>query len=338
MRPSTIFFLIVAGIAMVVSSATTAADSDDGTAPEMPGFDEGGTTGPVTLREAAYVNSDVVLLGDIFLNTGSLAGKSIAYAPTPGEMITFGNRWLHRVSRYYGLGWTPTRANQDIRVVRESVMIGHAEIMDAIRLALSDQGYSQDWNAELVSRNIQIHLPTTAKPDVAIESLRVNERTNRFAVVVAAPANDLSAKRLQLTGRIYQTMEIPVTTRPIPAGELIRQEDLEWRRLPVSRVSGDTLVSEPEIVGMMPRRSLRSGDVFRSSHIKAPVLVPNKSLVTVTLEHPFMTLTVQGRAMEAGARGDVIRIRNIASKIILDAEVVGSGRAVVHTPAQLAAN
>jgi flagellar basal body P-ring formation protein FlgA len=336
MKPTLFALSLIAGLVLAPLAPALGASGED---PEvMPQFGSDQVTGPITLRDAVYVDGDVIHLGDIFLNTGSLAGKSVVYAPVPGEIATYGARWLARVAQYYGLEWKPDTPRTEIQIVRESLIISHEEIMDAIELALLDYGLSHDMKAELISRNVQIVLPASARPDVAVEGIRVDERTNRFSVIVAAPAGDLSAKRLQLSGRIYQTMEVPFTTRTIAAGEVIGADEIQWRNVPVSRVSGDTITSELDLIGKTPRRSLKSGDMIRSSQIEAPVLIPRKSLVLVRFEHPFMTLSVQGRALENGSIGDVIRIKNNLSNTIVDAVVTGSGRAVVHVSSQVAMN
>ncbi|MBT3557196.1 MAG: flagellar basal body P-ring formation protein FlgA [Rhodospirillales bacterium] len=337
-------FCLLAGITLAPFALAHAADVVTGgetggeTADHIPQFGSTQVTGPVTLREAIYVDRDIIQLGDIFLNTGSLADKAVVYAPAPGDTTTYGAKWLARVARYYGLEWRPDTPRSEFQVVRESQVITHEEIMDAISFALLDYGLSSDMKAELISRDVRIYLPVNAIAEIAVESLRVDERANRFSVIIAAPAGDLSAKRVQLSGRIYQTMEVPFTTRAIQSGEVISERDIEWRRVRVSRISNDTMTSARDIFGKTPRRNLKIGDMIRASQIEAPVLVPRKSLVTVLLEHPFMTLTVQGRALESGSLGDVIRIKNNHSNVIVDAVVTGSGYAVVHISSQMAMN
>ena len=336
MKPIIFVLSLITGLVLVQPSSSHAASGEE--LEGMPQFDLEQVTGPVTLRNATYIDSDVVHLGDIFLNTGSLANKAVAYAPVAGDMTTYGARWLMRVAQYYGLEWRPETPRTEIQIVRESLIITHEEIMDAIRFAMLDYGMPQDMEPELVSRNIRIFLPINARPDVAVEDFRFDERTNRFTVIVAAPAGDLSAKRLKLSGRIYQTMEVPFTTRPISVGEVIKTGDIEWRNIRSSKVSSDTLTSDRDILGKSPRRGLKSGDMIRMSQIESPVLIPRRSLVTVRLVHPYMTLTVQGRALENGSMGDVIRIKNNFSNTILDAVVTGSGQAVVHISSQVAMN
>jgi flagella basal body P-ring formation protein FlgA len=59
------------------------------------------------------------------------------------------------------------------------------------------------------------------------------------------------------------------------------------------------------------------------------VLVAKGSTVTMTLEKPRMSLSVRGRALQDGARGDVVRVMNTNSNRIVEAVVVEPGLVVV---------
>ena len=67
-------------------------------------------------------------------------------------------------------------------------------------------------------------------------------------------------------------------------------------------------------------------------------MVAKGSLVTIFLQAPKMVLTAQGKALENGSDGDVIRISNTQSKNIVEAEIIGHGKVAVRATAQLAMN
>ncbi len=61
-----------------------------------------------------------------------------------------------------------------------------------------------------------------------------------------------------------------------------------------------------------------------------PVVVAKGSLVTIVLKTPTMILTAQGRAVEDGGRGDVIRVMNTRSKKIVEGVVSRPGTVSVE--------
>jgi flagella basal body P-ring formation protein FlgA len=54
--------------------------------------------------------------------------------------------------------------------------------------------------------------------------------------------------------------------------------------------------------------------------------------VTIVYEVPGMTLTLRGRANEAGALGDAVSVTNPQSKKVLQGTVTGPGRVSVGAP------
>ncbi len=62
------------------------------------------------------------------------------------------------------------------------------------------------------------------------------------------------------------------------------------------------------------------------------MLVKRNDLVLMVLQEPGMSLTAQGKALEDGGAGSVIRVSNVQSDRIVDAVVVESGRVTVRMP------
>ncbi len=58
-------------------------------------------------------------------------------------------------------------------------------------------------------------------------------------------------------------------------------------------------------------------------------MVARGEIVTVVYEIPGMTLTLRGRATEAGAQGDTIGVVNPQSKKTLQATIVAPGKVAV---------
>ena len=58
--------------------------------------------------------------------------------------------------------------------------------------------------------------------------------------------------------------------------------------------------------------------------------------VTIIFESPTMLLTVSGRALDSGARGEVIRVKNLQSGRTVDATVISPNEVAVFSPNQTA--
>jgi len=82
-------------------------------------------------------------------------------------------------------------------------------------------------------------------------------------------------------------------------------------------------------VGMALHRSAVAGQPLPLADLGLPVAVAKGSRVDLALQIPGLSLEAVGLALEAGAVGDHIHVLNPASHAVVEAEVVGPGRARV---------
>ena len=66
--------------------------------------------------------------------------------------------------------------------------------------------------------------------------------------------------------------------------------------------------------------------------IHAPIVVERGTPVTLRLNHGAIALTAKGRAMDDAARGDILRVMNVASNRIVDAIAIGPNAVQVTLP------
>lgn len=286
--------------------------------------------GPVTLRQSVTVSGTLVRLGDLFVPAGDKAEAAVAYAPAPGKRAIFDARWLYRVARAYGLDWRPLSIHEKAVVARDSIVIGRREIADHILAALVEKGVDADMQVELSNRMLRIHVPGDSSATVAVEDVAYEPRTRRFIAIVAAPADDPAARRIRVTGRLHRVIDVPVLTRRVLAGQVIRARDVKRIRMRSDRLQRDAIQDPGDLIGKSPRRGLRAGVPVRVSDVRLPVLVPRHSLVTITYRVQSMRLTAQGRALEDGGAGDTVRVANTQSNTVVQAVVTGANRVSVQ--------
>lgn len=324
--------LLVPVIAMIAVGIQPAMAGSAGTEPPVSEIASLGTEATV-LNDHIVVDARVVRLGDLFTNAGEKAEVSIAYAPAPGERAVLDARWLYRVARAYKLDWRPLSAMTQAVVERASITIPRDEVKSRILFELADHGVTENMDVEFASRFGEIYLPASAEPTVSIENMVFQERTGRFsAVIVAGSGTDMT--RVRTTGRAYRTVDVPVLKTRVLRGDLITENDLEWIKMKAERVQPNVLVDMSELIGKTPRRGIRAGFPIRDNDVSRPVLVEKNSLVTIIHQVPNMILTAQGKAMQDGADGDIVQIKNGRSNQIVEAEVIAPGRVAVKSLSQ----
>lgn len=282
------------------------------------------------LNASALIDDRYVRLGDLFANVGDLAEKTVAHAPLPGERATLDAKWLFRVARAYRLNWRPVSLRQQVIVERAAQVISAEEIRDVLHTALMDEGATEDMELELLVPSQDMHVPTDVMAIAGVERLAYDKRSGRFSAVVAAPAGDPAAKRIRVAGMMHPMVDVPVVVRTVRRGETIRARDLEMQKIRAHGLRGAIVRDLEQLIGMTPKRILAPDRPIRTNDVQRPQWVERGKLVTLELRFGAMALTAQGKALDNGSEGDLVRVRNQESNQIVEAEVVGDGRVQVE--------
>jgi len=282
-------------------------------------------TAPVLLKEKVVIDGSVVLLGDLFDGLGANGATPVARAPAPGTRVAVNARWLLAVARAYGIGWRPGSRLDSTVIERASIVIETQRIEAATIGALRQRGIDGRLSLVLDNPVTRIHLPTDAEPSLLVAGLNHNPETGRFTAHLIAPAEGTPLVRITISGRAIEMIEIPVLRRRMLPGEVIGERDIAWQDARADRISRNVVRDPVNLVGKSPRRPIRAEKPVLSSELRQPVLVSKNSLVTIRLQTARMVLTARGRAMEPGAKGDVIRVVNTKSNQIISASVTASG-------------
>ncbi|MCH8997047.1 MAG: flagellar basal body P-ring formation protein FlgA [Proteobacteria bacterium] len=281
--------------------------------------------GPVLLRTNVVVEGPVLRLGDLFEGLGEKDAIAVARAPAPGKRVSVDARWLATVAQAYGVPWRPRSRLDGTVIERASVVIGTRQLEAAALDALRERGVGGRISLVLDNPAMRLHLPSDVAPTLLITGLSHNPVTGRFKAHLVAPAEGTPLVRATLTGRAIEMIEVPALRRRMLPGEVIHERDIEWFSLRADRISRNVVRDVANLVGKSPRRPIRAGEAVLGNELREPILVPRNSLVTIRLQTARMVLTVQGRAMEAGAMGSVIRVMNTKTSKIISASVTNSG-------------
>lgn len=285
---------------------------------------------PPQLKTSIVLTGDAITLGDIWDNIGDKASTPLANAPAPGKRITLETRWLAAVAQSYGIDWRPSSPFERAVAERAGQSVDIRAIETELREALALEGAPKNATIEISNRQqLHIVIPATATPTVAVKDLAYDPRMNRFQAVVESPAGAPNSIRFKVVGNVFASARIPVLAHPMGRGEVISEADIQWVDVREEVVRRDIVTNPRLLIGQEPRYQLRAGAPIRTVEVQKPVVVGKNSSVTIVLRSKFMTLTAQGRAVEDGSVGDVIRVTNVQSKQTVDAKVEGPGQVSV---------
>ena len=318
---------------LVAALALTAAIGDSRQALAGNAVDNGAPAAPLILKQRATVAGDQVYLSDLFTNVPFTQDMAISDAPAPGATLAFSARQLGHITRQAKLYWAPSDPNLGVVVTRDSQSIPMSVVERAIAGAIAEQYVGGDFDVSVFERSLDLHVPAGEDLQVIVSNLDFDARSNRFhATLTAAGA---SGRQVDVAGRVEAMVDLPVLNRHMMPGEIIAERDIAWQRVSTRRATTTAISRLDELVGQTPRRPIASGQPIRMTDVVPDYLVQKGDVVTILLQNGKMTLTARGSALQRGARGDVIRVRNSQSRRTVEAQVASPDTVIVR-PAQYA--
>ncbi|MCA0366743.1 MAG: flagellar basal body P-ring formation chaperone FlgA [Proteobacteria bacterium] len=288
------------------------------------------------LREAT-VSTDIVRLGNLVEGLDQGADIPLFKAPAPGTRGTIRVERILMAAREYGI---TNIAYGDVRMVqisRPARTIQRADMAQAISQSMAQRG-----NANTLDIVLDDHVAPRMVDVARRESLRVMQvnrdpATGRFEAKLAL-ADDQASETWNVTGAVLETREIAVLANDVERGDAIKDKDLTLVRRPANQIEKDAIASAADLIGMVPRRAMRTGEFVRSTDIARPMLVEKNQLVSVTYVSKGLTLSMRGRAQSNGAMGETVRVQNPQSKRFVEGVVSGPGQVTITAPAPATAN
>jgi flagella basal body P-ring formation protein FlgA len=281
-----------------------------------------------TLKDTAVVDSAGIRLGDLFDGTGPDAGLIVGRAPALGTRSVLDSLQLSTIARATGLNWQPARLTTVIRVERATHVISAEEVRDRLTANLPGTGQKQVFLDN--ATNLRLLVPAEVEPSIGVENFDYDVQNGLLNADVFAPAGDNRAKRLHVSARVQMLVDVLVLARPMQPGETVAQDDLSMVNLPTNLVPPGSVSDPRDLIGRTPRRLVRAELPLRRTDFIMPILVHKNELVTIQLEQPGLSLSVEGKALEDGGQGATIRVANTRSNRVLDAIVIGPGRVAIR--------
>lgn len=280
--------------------------------------------GVITLVPQIKLDRGAIRLGDIFSGITAMQDVEIAVAPAPGRSVTYDYSVLSKVAQRYELDWQSGSFTDKAVITRAAHKIDTDAIKAAVVTQLQGRGVTGDIDIALDNRTQEINLPTDTKAEFTLTDFNYDPTNQRFHTELLAAVDTPAFHQVTVTGRAVSAVAVPVLNRVLSQGAVIGKGDLDWIKLPADRAA-DYLRTTDAIIGMELRRQMSEQSPLRVQDVIAARIIKHGTLVTMKIVQPSMVLTAQGRAMQDGAIGDVIRVANTQSNRVVEARVIAAG-------------
>ncbi|WP_421983790.1 flagellar basal body P-ring formation chaperone FlgA [Roseibium sp.] len=288
---------------------------------------------PPVLRSQVMTLSEIVTVGDFYSNAGTHAAKPLFRSPDMGTSGDVAANLVAERARAAGLASAGTDGLRTVTVHRGATKINREQLAGLVKKALAQRNAAID-HASLEVKLLHAPSQILADPKVAdpvrFESIEWAEASGRF-IIQASVSVEHGTEQLTLSGIAQEMVEVMVLAQPLRRGDLLKEEDLTNIRMVRSSVPTGAVLSPEEIVGKEARTNIRANTPLSRRTFQHPVLVGRGDKVTVTFNMPGLKLTSRAKALDDGAKGDVIDVMNLQSRRIVPAIVTSRGQVRVQT-------
>jgi flagellar basal body P-ring formation protein FlgA len=290
---------------------------------------------PVTLRSSVEVNSSSIRLSDVFNGVPKEIDRPIAVAPAPGKSVTYDARVLTKLAETYRFDWQPESLADRLVLTRAATRISQDMIVAAVLEKLKGATIKGKAEVTLDQHGLEVNLPADCPASFVLNNFTYDELSRRFRADLTA---DTGAAPLvvTLTGRVFVKRDVPVLTKRLAGGTILGASDLDWLSVPDEHITADVVTEVSQVIGRELRHDMAESQPLHSRDIIPPRLVTRGGLVTLKIQTPALLMTAQGRALQDGVMGDVVRVTNTQSNRVVEGTVDGSGVVLVSAAQKLA--
>lgn len=296
------------------------------------------------LRAAAVAAGAQVVLGEVAVvraaageeeRAAVLGAVTLGQAPLPGRSRVFTRQQI--TARLRQAGFAPEQVavtgSETVTVRRPGRQVPREEAERLYR----------DELARLIgvdAGRVTLSLVNWTEPVVAEGELRLvvsgelAQVTRAVATgTLTGPVDLLVDGEPQVTLRPRATVEVRVPAvvarGGLNRGTIVGPEQVSVVEYDLSRLPDGALRDPAQAWGRQAVRAIPAGTPLRQSDLVRPAVVRRGDRVTLTLDAGGLTLTAQGRALEDGAAGEVIRVENLQSNRPVQGIVRGAGDVLV---------
>lgn len=276
----------------------------------------------IGLKSSGVISDNSIMLSDIFSGLPAHKDKVLGPAPQPGKDMVLNARTLMRIAIALDLPWRPVDAGEHIVLSRAATIVDFQMIEDVLKTEMAGKGIGDNYQIAFNGPFSEIVLPMDEAPSVEVKSINIRENQGRFEATLVAPSKRHPLKTMRVSGTVQRVIQVPVLRESMRQGMVIGKRDIEYVAMRERDLGHSTILHEGELVGMTPRRVALQGKPLKLQDLEAPQIVERGDFVTMVFAHKGMTLTAKGKALENGAKGELIRVSNLSTSKTLQAEVV----------------
>lgn len=128
-----------------------------------------------------------------------------------------------------------------------------------------------------------------------------------------------------LAAEVIEKVRVLIAKHPLPKGHTLSPTDTEWKEFNQNRVPADSVKELPMIQGKITSRFVAAGRPLQTGLLSDPITIFKDDIVQIIYDSKGMQVSSTGIALQNGATGEKIRVRNRSSQREVEGRIKSPG-------------
>ncbi|MDR3476573.1 MAG: flagellar basal body P-ring formation chaperone FlgA [Gammaproteobacteria bacterium] len=188
-------------------------------------------------------------------------------------------------------------------------------------------GEADDTVVVTVSPSIaQLQLPTCTRE---IEADFPTNTNKDQATGIELTCNGTAAWHVLVPVSVQINTKVLVAKQTLMPKEPITEDEIEYATYDKNHLYNSYFKNKEEVVGQVAAHLITPGVVLTKKNLQQPILIHRNEAISLTAKIHSISVTMQGIAKSDGSINTTIKVYNPTSKRLVDAIVVGTGKAEI---------
>lgn len=207
------------------------------------------------------------------------------------------------------------------------------DVSKAIAEQMQLQAVEQKASVAMSAGSPQVLYSADHPLKLTIHALQIDQRSKRWQAQAYILANGKTETVKPISGTYMALIDVPVLTRQLGRNDVIEQGDIAIKSIPDRQLRKDTVTDVAKLIGQSPHAVISANRPIRQSEVNSPILIRKGDAVQMSYTNPFMSIKTSGIALQDGAVGEMVRVKNDKSEKAVSGRVVAAGRIEVNNDA-----
>lgn len=131
--------------------------------------------------------------------------------------------------------------------------------------------------------------------------------------------------KIYVPARIALIDRVLVARHPLSRGSRIQDDDLTYGEFDLTSLNGGYFIDKQRLTGKVLKQPIMAGAVIRPRIVDNPKLVQRGQGVTILAVSGGFEIRMKGKALMDGGVGQLIKVKNVKSRRIVEGEVIAPG-------------